>query len=134
MHAGQAQKEAFVNEVAMRLDALVHGAIEGEAAAPPASPVDGECWLVAANPTGDWSGHAGQVAVFGSGGWLFCEVRDGMRLLNRNTGQDIRFHSSWHIPVRPSLPAGGATIDVEARTALAAIVAVLTEAGIVPAS
>ena len=122
-----------MNEVSTRLDALVHCAIEGEAAAPPASPAAGECWLVAASPTGDWAGHAGRVAVYGSAGWLFCEVREGMRLLNRSTGQDIRFHLGWQAPARPALPTGGTTIDAEARTALAAIVAVLTQAGIVPA-
>ena len=51
LFAGQAQKEGTVNEVAARIDALLHGAIEGELAAPPISPSDGQAWLVSAAPS-----------------------------------------------------------------------------------
>jgi hypothetical protein len=134
MLAGQAQKEGFVNECAARIDALLHGAIEAELASPPATPGDGQCWLVGASPTGDWAGQAGKIAARQAGNWLFFLARDGMKLLDRATGQEIRYNAGWQIASRPTAPGGGATIDAEARSAIAAILASLTTAGIIPAS
>jgi hypothetical protein len=134
LFAGQAQKEGFVNEITARLDALLHCVIEAEQAAPPASPVDGRSWLVGAGASGAWSGKAGQIAMRQAGNWLFAEPRDGMRLLNRTTGQDVLFNSGWQVASRPAQPSGGTTIDTEARTAIAAVIASLTTAGIIAAS
>ena len=134
LFAGQAQKEGFVNETTARIDALLHGAIEGEQAAPPAAPADGQMWLVAAGATGAWLGQSGKLAARQAGNWLFVVPRDGIKLLNRGSGQEMRYSGSWKSAVRPSLPSGGAIIDAEARTALAAILTALTTAGIVPAT
>ena len=132
--AGQAQKELFVNELAARLDALLHGAIEAESAVPPASPSDGQAWLIASGASGEWSGKTGQIAARQTGNWLYFAPRDGLRLLNRTTGQDIRFKSTWQVANRPAAPSGGTTIDSEARTAISALLSSLTTAGIIPPS
>ena len=113
---------------------MLHGAIEAEQAAPPAAPVDGQMWLVAAGASGAWLGQAGKLAARQAGNWLFVTPRDGMKLLNRASGQEIRYSGSWKSAARPALPSGGTTIDAEARTALAAILTALTTAGIVPTS
>lgn len=134
LFAGQSQKESFVNEVTARVDALLHMAIEAEAASPPGSPADGQCWLVASGPTGDWTGRAGQIAAREAGNWLFLQPRDGMQVLNKATGQGIRFHGSWKIAAKPVTPTGGSTIDTEARAAIAALLVALVTAGIVPAT
>ena len=134
LYAGQAQKEVFVNEAHALSDALLHCAIEGIGTAPPASPVEGGNWLVAASPIGDWAGQAGKLACRQAGNWLFVAPRDGMRLLNRATGQDMRYVVGWQIPVRPSTPSGGATIDSQARTAIMDLINALTLAGILPPS
>lgn len=134
MPAGQAQKEGFVNETSARIDALLHGAIEGELVAPPAAPADGQAWLVGAGASGDWLGQAGKLAARQSGNWLFLTACDGMKLLNRGSGQEIRYSGTWKSAARPALPSGGTTIDVEARTAIAAILAALTTAGMIPAA
>lgn len=134
LFAGQSQKEGYVNEVSVRIDALLHGAIEGEAATPPLTPAEGQCWLVGPSPTGEWSGNPGKIAARQAGNWLFFTPRDGMRLLNRATGQEIRYQAGWQVPSRPAAPSGGTTIDAEARSAIAALMACLTQAGIIPAS
>lgn len=134
LFAGQAQKEAFVNEAHARADALLHCAIEGEAAAPPTTPVEGTNWLVAASPTGPWAGQAGKIACRQAGNWLFVAPRDGIVLLNRANGQQRRYFASWLAPTVPAAPSGGATIDAEARTAIADLVAALRTAGVFPQS
>ena len=120
-------------EAHARIDALLHSAIEGEANDPPASPADGACWLVGGAPTGGWAGHAGDLACSEAGTWLFVAPRDGMRLLDRSTGQLKLFRSGWIAPAGPALPAGGATVDAEARGAIGELVSALVEAGILAA-
>ena len=85
--AGQAQKEAHANEAHALADAILHCAVMGELAAPPTSASEGDCWLVSASPTGAWTGHAGQIAAMQGGNWLYITPRDGMRMLDRSTGQ-----------------------------------------------
>lgn len=132
LFAGQAQKEIYVNETLARIDALLHAAIEGELASPPASPTDGTAWLVAVNPSGEWAGRAGAIAAHQSGNWLFFPPHDGMSVVNRATGQVHRYANGWHAPSRPTPPAGGTTTDNEARAAIVAILAALASAGVLP--
>src|SRR5262245_36726368 len=95
LEAAQAQKHVTVNEALRRLDALVQIAVlDRNLSAPPALPADGARYLVAAAPTGAWSGHAGEVAAFQDGAWAFCApqpgwiayVADEQRLLVRGAG------------------------------------------------
>lgn len=132
LFAGQAQKEGFVNELAARVDALLFLAVEGEASSPPPAPLDGQAWLVGPDPAAEWAGRAGQIAARQAGNWLFAAPVAGMRLFNKATGQDLRFASAWAGPTRPAVPTGGTTVDSEARAAISAVIAALTEAGIVP--
>jgi hypothetical protein len=132
LFAGQSQKETYVNELAARIDALLHLAIESEAATPPAAAADGQSWLVAASPTGDWAGQSGKIAARAAGNWLFLQPLAGMILLNKATGQLVRYLTSWQAPTKPAAPTGGTNIDAEARTAITAIIAALATAGIVP--
>jgi len=134
LFAGQAQRELFVNECLARIDGLLHAAIEGVANAPPIEPGEGQCWLVGTAPTGAWTGQAGRLALYQSGHWLFQAARDGMRLLDRSSGVERRFAGEWRMASRPAPPSGGTTIDVEARSALSALIDSLSQAGILPAT
>ncbi|RZJ96240.1 MAG: DUF2793 domain-containing protein [Novosphingobium sp.] len=127
---GQSQKEVFVNEAHALTDALLHCAIEGEAAVPPSSPTDGEAWLVGASPSGVWAGQAGKLASRQAGNWIFVSPRDGLRLLDRSTGQERRFFGSWRFPDAPLEPIGGSVVDAEARQAIVEMIAALKDAGI----
>ena len=132
LFAGQSQKELFVNEAHAIADALLHCAIEGEADTPPAAPNDGEAWLVGLSPTGDWAGHAGKIALRQSGNWLFATPCDGLRVLDRSTGQDRRYLGEWKFPFAPAEPIGGSVIDTEARDVISQIIGALRTAGILP--
>lgn len=134
LFAGQSQKEVFVNEAFALADALLHCSIEGTAAQPPASPSEGQNWLVSDSPTGDWTGRAGQLACFQGGSWLYVSPRDGLRVLDRLTEQELLYHGGWQRPAAPAMPSGGAVIDNEARTAIADIVAALRLARLLPAT
>ncbi|MBX7481462.1 DUF2793 domain-containing protein [Qipengyuania sp. 6D47A] len=130
--AGQAQRELFVNEALARIDALLHAAIEGEASAPPIDPVPGECWLVQAPATDDWQGHEGALASWDGTQWTFCKPVDGMHVVDRSSGGRIAYVDGWRRAARPDLPSGGATVDAEARAAIAAIVDMLATLAIFP--
>lgn len=134
LFAGQAQKELFVNEALALADTLLHPVVEGEADAPPVAPEDGECWLVGAAASGAWAGEAGKLAAYQAGGWVFVTPRDGLRVLDRSSGQDVRFVGSWRRASAPPIPEGGAIVDSEARAAIAELVDILITGGILPAS
>jgi hypothetical protein len=131
---GQSQKEFFVNEAHALVDALLHPAIEGEADAPPSAPAQGESWLVGDAPSGAWADQAGKLASYQAGGWIFASPREGMSVLDRATGQGIRYRDGWQRPATPAEPAGGATVDSEARAAIGELIEVLIAAGILAQS
>ncbi len=85
-----------------------------------------------AAPSGDWADHAGHIACRQSGTWLFIAPRDGMRAFNRATGQDWRYAGGWLAADAVTPPAGGATIDAEARAAIGALLEALATTGILP--
>jgi len=130
LFAGQAQKELTVNEAHALADALLHPAIEDESSAPPAAPVEGECWLVGASASGDWSGEDGKLACREAGNWLFLTPRDGMRIFDRASGQELHYFDGWQRAAPPAEPTGGATVDSEARQAIAELTAALRVAGV----
>jgi hypothetical protein len=130
LFAGQSQKEFYVNEAHALTDALLHAACEGESAAPPATPGEGEAWIVADGATGEWAGEDGKLAARQSGNWLFATPSDGMRVFDRSTGQMLLYRDGWRRPAAPTVPSTGSVIDSEARAAIADLVAALTDAGI----
>lgn len=133
LHAGQAQKELFVNEALSLADALLHCTVAGEAAAPPPAAVEGENWLVAAGATGDWGGHDYSLACRQSGNWLFVPPRDGMRILDLSLGQERLFFGFWRKASLPTEPLGGSIVDGEARAAIGQLISALQALGVLPA-
>lgn len=134
LFSGQAQKEFYVNEAHSLTDALLHASCEGEAAAPPATPVEGEAWLVAGGATGEWTGEDGKLALRQSGNWLYAAPSEGMRLFDKSSAQVLLYHGGWQRPSAPAEPSGGAVIDAEARAAIADLVTALIAAGVFPSA
>ncbi|WP_073051259.1 DUF2793 domain-containing protein [Kaistia soli] len=76
--AAQAQKHVTHNEALRLLDGIVQLAVEGSGAVtPPGSPAEGARYLLAASPTGAWSGQGGALAMFVDGAWLFVAPEIG---------------------------------------------------------
>ena len=104
-------------------------------ATPPSSPLPGSCYVVAANPSGAWSGKAGCLAAFTSGGWKFVTPADGMTVYVRSTGtRAIHVDGTWALSGGPiESPSGGTTIDTQARSAVDQILDALRQHGIIAA-
>lgn len=150
--AGQAQKEVLHNEALAALDLLVHSVAEtiGDDA-PPASPVEGQCWIVGTAPTGEWAGHAGALAGWTAAGWRFMAPVEGMAVWVRASGLLARRGTGdWAVGVLAGSalqiggeqvvgaraaaiadPSGGATVDTQARAAIAALLAALRTHGLI---
>jgi hypothetical protein len=149
--AGQAQKELFHNEALARIEALLAPVVEAISQDdPPATPAPGQCWIVGATPNGEWAGAARAIAAWTDGGWRFVAPVIAATVWSRADNLFARFDgSNWIIGEIPAArimiggvqvvgkqqsaipaPSGGAVIDIEARNAVAAIVAVLKSHGL----
>lgn len=92
LEAAQAQKHVTVNGAILRLDALVQlSVIDRDLATPPGSPADGDRYLVAASPTGAWSGSAGRIALWQDGAWSFLQPRAGWLIFIEDEKRLIAF-------------------------------------------
>ncbi len=133
--AGQAQKEVTHNEALVLIDALIGAQVVAvNVAAPPVTPVAGECWAVGAAPTGVWAGQAGRIAVATVGGWRFCNVPDGFAVRLSSGANWRRSGSVWIASPVVAAPTGGTVIDSEARAAIGALRSALIAAGLLAAS
>lgn len=128
--AGQAQKEFFVNQALAILDSLSPRAVLASLPAPPASAVDGDCYLITAPAMQAWEGCENHLALRIGGDWHFVPPREGMRLYDRAADRSLFFRSDWHSAATSTVPEGGTVVDVEARVAIGAIISALRDIGI----
>lgn len=74
----QAQKHVTHNEAIRALDALVQLCVlDRDLSTPPASPLDGSRYLVAAAGAGAWTGKDGKIAAWQDGAWAFFAPQAG---------------------------------------------------------
>lgn len=79
--AAQAQKHVTHNEALLGLDALVQLSVLSRVVAdPPASPQEGDRYLVAASATGDWAAMEDTIAAFQDGIWRHYSPMPGWRV------------------------------------------------------
>ena len=132
LSVAQAQKETTHNEALVLIDALLHApVVDGPLATPPEYPTEGDCWIVDEAPIGEWSGEAGRLALWTAGGWRFVAPSPGMRVRRISDGATLLFNGSgWTVPIAIANPEGGATIDLEARAAIDALLALMVAHGI----
>lgn len=143
---GQAQKEMSHNEALAVLDAAVQASVVAiGTTTPPTDPDAGACWIIGASATGAWAGHTDDLAIWTAGGWRFVAPTPGFNVWVEGAGVEARFvDGGWDVgtlvadrltiagvpmlatPGAPIAdPAGGSTVDAEARSAIAAMLEVL---------
>lgn len=98
LEQGQAQKEVTINEALTALDAFVNGSVlDKDLATPPASPVTGAAYIVAASPTGAWVGHTNHIAYFNQV-WRFVVPQAGARIWVMDEATNYAFNgTAWAI-------------------------------------
>lgn len=68
----QAQKHVTHNEAIERLDMLTQLSVEAFGVnSPPDTPVSGATYAIGSSPSGDWSNHNLELAMYTGSGWLF---------------------------------------------------------------
>lgn len=133
LQPGQAQKEFFHNEALTTIDALLHPVAQtiGDDI-PPATPGIGQCWIIGASPTGAWSGQPHEIALWSEGGWRFIAPAPGMMVWLAADGVWAREEAGgWRVGAAIADPAGGATVDSQARAAINALLAALRSHGLI---
>jgi hypothetical protein len=95
IEGAQAQKHVTHNEALRILDTLVQLAVaDRDLATPPGSPAEGQRWLVAASPTGAWTGHATHIAFWQDGAWQFSVPKVGWLVYVADEGALIAWTGS----------------------------------------
>lgn len=91
------------NEALAKLDALIDLCFVSQYSnSPPATPADGDAYLIGGAPTGAWSGYAYKIAACLDGAWRFYAPFPGMKAYVLSTGKLIVFTSSGWKPIPPT--------------------------------
>jgi len=79
--AQQAQKHVTHNESLLKLDVLVQASVlDRDLNTQPASPAEGDAYIVAASASSDWAGQEGNIAAWQNGGWVFHAPSEGWKV------------------------------------------------------
>ena len=140
--AAQAQKHVTVNEALARIDAAAQlSVIDRDRADPPATPADGDRYLVAPDATGAWMGRDGTIAAFetATGGWQHLTPREGWRVWVEDDGVLLVRHGAGWLAIASAddltafqnldLLGVNATADATNRLAIASEAALFNHAG-----
>lgn len=135
--ASQAQKHVTHNDAVALLDGLLQlSVISRSLATPPASFADGNRFLVAASPSGDWVGQAGMIALRNAGQWQFLTPRKGFVLWVEAESLLLVFDGvNWAPPPPPqalqnlTLLGVNATADATNKLAVSSAAALFSHVG-----
>ena len=91
------------------------------------------CFRVTAGATQAWEGGAERIAVRISDDWHLIAPRQGMTVFDQTARQILVFQDGWQSADPTPPPAGGSTIDIQAREAIAALIQSLQAIGVLSA-
>jgi Protein of unknown function (DUF2793) len=134
------------------LDCAIATCVEAVGAdTPPAAAGPGSAYIVGTAPTGAWAGKSGHIATMSAAGWRFLAPVDGLSAVIRSNGLRAEYRSgAWQAGILRAdrleiggeqvvssqaaaiaSPAGGATIDAEARAAIDLVLTALRNHGLI---
>ena len=95
--ASQAQKHVTHNDAIRLLDGMVQASvINATTSTPPASPSDGDCYIVAATATDEWAGWEDDIAMWADGAWYRLPRATGYRVWDQSADELLVYYSgSW---------------------------------------
>jgi len=132
----QAQKHVTHNEALQQLDAIVQLAvISADLSTPPATPDDGDRYIVAPGSIGEWADQDNDVAVWVNNTWMFHTPNAGWRADIETTGGTLRFDGALWVNPSPgpiqNAPFAGinATADEANRLSVSSEATLLNHAG-----
>ncbi len=104
--SSQAQKEVTHNAALNDIDFLAKASvISYSVAAPPSSPSTGDAYIVAASPTGAWTGFAGCIAGY-YGGWQVKTPLAGWTVWAKSDNRLLYYTgSAWALLTTPKIDA-----------------------------
>lgn len=99
LQPSQAQKHVTVNEALVRLDGMTQlTLLSVSQTTPPGGASEGDSYWVPAGAVNDWDGHAGEIAVFSNGGWVFVIPAIGWRAWIADQGEAALFDGASWVP------------------------------------
>ncbi len=147
--AGQSQKDVTHNDAVLALDRLVAlRAASRSEAVPPASAAIGDVQIVPATGAAAWGQPAGTLMHWQGDGWLPEGPRDGQMVLVADENVMLVHRGGWQdlwpvagltvggraLLAAPAVamlpPTGGGTVDAQARAAIADLIVILQQQGI----
>jgi hypothetical protein len=104
--SSQAQKEVTHNAALNDIDFLAKTSVlDTTIATPPTSPSTGDAYIIAASPTGAWSGYANCIAGY-YGGWSIKTPVAGWIAWTRGTSRMLYYTgSAWALLTTPKIDA-----------------------------
>jgi hypothetical protein len=121
IEASQAQKHATHNEGVLMLEALLSAVVlASDLTIPPASPEEGDLYIVPAGASGLWQGEAGRLALFLGGAWSFTDAAAGFEAFDATSGNRLQFLGGmWRVTASyGAAGARSANRTIEAEVAL----------------
>lgn len=119
----QAQKHVTVNESLAIVDALTMASVTStDLNDPPTGLSEGDAFIVADTPTGDWAGHSNELAIWVGGVWKFHAPKAGWRVWDENSQFLIVYRGDAWLPLEApakSIPEFGINTDPDPSNRLA---------------
>lgn len=102
IEGGQAQKHVTHNQALRILDAVIQIVVEDVTrTTPPGLPAEGQRHVVASGATGTWAGHAGAIATWQDGAWIYLTPKTGWCLWSIEDATIFIFEGSAWQPLAP---------------------------------